>query len=406
MIWDVLLLSWTDYSINSAIDCFTTRYIQPYEMNGEDTLWCKLINCHFEDSFRNSVSLVSGNNIDFINCSLAGGGFVHDGTNPRYTLDIEPTTGDPDKHARNIKFTNCNFSRAINVVLGGTWGQALFSGCTIDASYKHPVNVGKVGYPWAFSLSSIGDWVLNGCKVIGSKADKSTICVHYNAYDTVSDFSENGGLKINDTNFEYCGFDANGRKLSLNNVNFKNSLRLFLVRKGNEIPRGDLLIRNLKLINVFDGTNFGSTPSSFVINNYHKGSIDIDGLQLIVDKALLEKEFVAGDFSRPGYRGAYISAGMSYCASNGYLAVAKNIYIEGYYKRINDAMGVSLVNRDWDSPNLPPADTFNVVSSVTGTASGTTVTGTATQTDVPANRVYGNRTTAIYQNCAMWGDYA
>lgn len=402
-------------SVNATIDCFTTRYTRPFEMDGDDILWCKLINCHFEDAYRNTLSLVAGNNIDFVNCTIMGGGYVHGGTNPRFCLDIEPTTGSARTHVRNVTFTNCTFARAINVIIGGTWGQCTFNACTIDASHKHAANADKLGYPWAISLSSLGDWYLNSCKVIGNKVDKSTICTHYNAYDTISDFAENGGLQINATDFQYCGFTGNGRKLSFSNVEFKNSLRPISIKKGSAVPQGDLRVRDLRLVNVFENTLGSGSSSSFVINVYHNGVIDIDGLSTTVDKTLLLKEFVAEDFTRTAYHGITVDRALASSANNGLLAVAKNVHSEGYYKRINDAFNLTKTARDWEKPNLPPADSKIISTTVTATltdgavvenvVTNKAVTGTGLQKDQPQDRVLGGRTTGYYQNCTMWGDY-
>lgn len=404
-------------SVNAAIDCLCTRYTRPYEMASEgDILWAKFVNCHFEDSYRNTLSLVAGNNIDFVNCNVWGGGFIQGGTNPRYSLDIEPTSGLIDNHARNIKFTNCNFARAINAVVGGTWGEAIFENCTIDASYKHP-NITQIGYPWAFTLSSLGDWKLNNCKIVGNATEKSTICTHYNAYDLISDFAENGWLKIHNTEFEYCGFNGNGRRLEVRNVIMKNSLRPFALRKGTEIPSVDVSIHKLKLINIFENTTGSGGNSSFSIGNFSTGQYDIDGIDILVDLPLLQKKFIPSDFGRSGYCGFIGGTGLNASAAAGHRVSVKNVYCEGFYKRLKDFLNASSgTYRDWELPNLAPANTDLVASSVaaallSGTVANNAVTnlnvsGTATQNNPIASRTMGGRTVATYKDCSMWGDYS
>ena len=413
-------------SINAPIDCFCTRYLRPHELLDGEVVWVKALNCHFEDAYRNTLSLVAGNDIEFTNCTILGGGFVHGGTNPRYCLDIEPTSGDPRFHARNIRFVNCDFARAINAVIGGTWGQCDFIGCTIDASYEHPLNIDKPGYPWAFTLSSIGDWALKSCKVIGKPDKKVTLCTHYNAHDLISDLAENGGLKLFDTEFEFCGFQGNGRRIEIDNVTFKNSLSPIVFRKGTQVPQSDIHIRELKLINVFEGAGTTGSGSSFSINSSNVGNVDIDGLKITVDAAMLRKKFTPAEFTREGnYFGIAVNAGLNNCAANGFLARASNVHIEGYYQRLQaftPAAGSD--GRDWESPNLPPANTDLVLSSVagtlnsaqvtgtvadtlvTGTVTNRTVTGSATQNNLIASRTLGGRTVATWKDCTMWGNYS
>jgi len=400
-------------SVNAAIDCFCTRYINDPGLAAGERVSVKAVNCIFDNAYRNSVSLVSGWHQMYINCDFLRGGYVYGGTNPKFCIDIEPTTA--SSSIKDLKFVSCLLSRARNAILGGTWGQAEFYGCTLDADNYYPDDVAKSGYPWAFNLSSQGDWTLNDCKVIGRKDTFSTITTHYNSYNVASEFSENGYLRIKNTEIENCGFVGNGRRLVIENVTAKNSLHSFDIRKGAEIPFADVRIKDLKLINVFDVIS-SSSFHSFFLHNSVNGDIDINGLTCEIDLSLLQLIPVS-KFTKTTYYGPGIYANTS--ASSGKKAMISNVHAAGYYKRLPAYLGIASPSasnfRDWGNPNLPPADTAVMTANVAATLTDGTVannvvtnkgvTGTATQNSDAGNRVLGGRTTPYWRNATMWGNY-
>lgn len=197
----------------------------------------------------------------------------------------------------------------------------------------------------------------------------------------------------------------------------KNSLRPFALRKGTEIPSVDVSIHKLKLINIFENTTGSGGSSSFSIGNFSTGQYDIDGIDILVDLPLLQKKFIPSDFGRSGYCGFIGGTGLNASAAAGHRVSVKNVYCEGFYKRLKDFLNASSgTYRDWELPNLAPANTDLVASSVaaallSGTVANNAVTnlnvsGTATQNNPIASRTMGGRTVATYKDCSMWGDYS
>lgn len=345
-------------SINSPIDCWYTAYANTTTSSME------VVNCTFDNSFRNTMSLVAGWNQTYTNCSVSGGGQVHGGTNPRYCLDIEPNTGADS--IEKLAFSNCHFFNAINVIIGGTWGQALFDNCTIDA-YGSTVP----GYPWAFNMSQ-GQWDFSNCKINGDPDYLQTLCVHYNAFVSGA-FQYTQYLKITGTSFYGCGFHGIGRKSFLQDCVFMNS-RVPVFYESTASGRHEVYVYNLTLINVIDVYNTGAgTTSSFAIKNTTEGPVIVDGLNCIIDPESLP---ASPSFVSNIVYGIYLaSAGLVTAEMK-----ISNVQMSGYYQKYPDATSQAQnasYFRDWGSPNLPPANT-------------------AGQTAGPG--------AAYYANCTMYGN--
>lgn len=399
-------------SINSPIDCLHTRYKNDYELENNEQLWLKAVNCFFDNSYRNTASLVKGWHQEYVNCDFLRGGYVQGGTQPKYCIDIEPTLS--SNSIKDINFVNCRFAQARNVLVGGVWAAANFVGCTFDASTPHPDDVAKKGYPWAFQMTG-GEWSLTGCKIFGRADTLDTICYHYNQYSVGGEFADSGYLRIKDTEMYGAGLQSNGRRIFIENVLAQNSLRPFVFEKGAASPQVDVNIKNLRLINVFDNSNAGTgTTASFAVKTNVNGIIDIDGVTVEIDPTSLAK-MPKELFTQSTYHGVYIPDTIS----SGKRSFVRNIHSEGFYKRLPSHLGVPENSgnfRDWGKPNLPPADTAVLTADVTATLTDGTVanntvtnkavTGSATQNSDAANRVLGGRTKTYWKNCTMWGDYS
>lgn len=399
-------------SINSPIDCLHTRYKNDYELTNGEQLWLKAVNCLFDNSYRNTASLVKGWHQEYVNCDFLRGGYVQGGTQPKYCIDIEPTLA--SNSIKDINFTNCRFALARNVLVGGVWAAANFVGCTFDASTPHPDDIAKNGYPWAFQMTG-GEWSLTGCKIFGRADTLDTICYHYNQYSVGGEFADSGYLRIKDTEMYGCGLQSNGRRIFIENVLAQNSLRPFVFERGAASPQVDVNIKNLRLVNVFDNSNAGTgTTASFAVKTNVNGIIDIDGVTVEVDPTSLAK-MPKELFTQSTYHGVYIPDSIS----SGKRSFVRNIHSEGFYKRLPSHLGVPENSgnfRDWGQPNLPPADTAVLTAGVTATLTDGTVanntvtnkavTGSATQNSDAANRILGGRTKTYWKNCTMWGNYS
>ncbi|MCX0343643.1 hypothetical protein NVV24_13445 [Acinetobacter radioresistens] len=399
-------------SENSPIDCFTTTFDTGFDAEGL-SCFATIVNCLFNNSYRNTVTVSKGHNIKFVNSFFQRGGFIHGGTNPRYCVDIEPNMAST---VVNSKFVNCTFSHGRNVLVGGVWSDSMFSNCTFDASYVHPDNavVGRQHFPWVFQFTA-GQWDIDNCKFVGRKDYMRNQCHHYNAYGSSYNFTDDVYLRIKNSTFVYCGLISAGRSISIENCTAQLSMCPFLFQGGTASPTHDVFIKNLRLTNVFDGSNVGTgAASSLTVANSIKGVVDIDGVICEVDERSIGKIPVSL-FEDINYFGVWLP---SQLGSYGRRARIRNVYCEGYYNRIHAYTGFTkstTKRRDWGAPNAAPADTDPVTSSVSATLTNGTVTnnvvanlavtGTATQNNAVASRTLGGRTTITWKDCTMWGDY-
>jgi len=398
-------------SENSPIDCFTTTFDTGFDAEGL-SCFATIVNCLFNNSYRNTVTVSKGHNIKFVNCVVQRGGFIHGGTNPRYCVDIEPNIAST---VVNSKWVNCTFSHGRNVLVGGVWSDSMFTNCTFDASYVHADNVDRQHFPWVFQFTA-GQWDLDNCKFVGRKDYMRNQCHHYNAYGNSYGFTDDVYLRIKNSTFVHCGLISAGRSISVENCLAQLSMCPFLFQGGTASPTHDVFIKNLRLVNVFDGTNVGAgAAASLTIANSVKGVVDVDGVICEVDERSLGKIPVSL-FEDISYFGVWMP---SQLGSYGRRARIRNVYCEGYYNRIHTYAGFAKnasKRRDWGAPNAAPIDTDLVVSNITASltngavannaVTNTAVTGTATQNNPVSSRTLGSRNTITWKDCTMWGDYA
>ena len=325
-------------SINSPIDCFLTAY------ENAVTSSMQVSDCTFDNSFRNTMSLVAGWNQTFVNCSISGGGQVQGGTNPKYCLDIEPdSVANP---IEKIAFSNCHFFNAVNVIAGGIWCEALFSNCTFDA-----YGSSLVGYPWVFSFGSC-QVELTGCKFNGKDGELANKASHY--YNiSVGAFQYSQYLKIIGCSFYGCGFQGVGVRSLLKDCLFMNSLYPVIYESGST-GRHEVTVENLTLINVIDGSNVGAGAyASFAVKSNTEGPVIIDGLNVIIDPDNLP---TSPSFTISVVHGIYLSSGGLATAE----MKVSNVQSSGFYQKYPDATSQTQNAsnfRDWGSPNLPQPNT-------------------------------------------------
>lgn len=404
-------------SINSPIDCLNVNFDNIVLERGLDC-FAKFVSCYFDNCYRNSITVGKGDNIEFVNVTASRGGYVHGGTNPRYCVDIEPNS--PSTTVKT-KWVNCTFSHGHNVLVGGVWSDSVFSNCVFDGSFVAPVNTDRHKFPWLFQFTA-GQWEIDNCKFIGRSDAMRNECHHYNAYGTGYNFTDDSYLRIKNSTWIHSGVISAGRSISIENCYAQLSMCPFLFQGGTAAPTHDVVVKNLRLSNVFDGNNLGSgAGASFTVATSIKGVVDIDGLTAEVDSRTLP-EMPKDLFTQVQYRGIHLPT----LSNSGYRRTAKNVHSEGYYKRIIAYLGLpenATYFRDWGTPNSAPSDTQTVNSSVAasvtnGEVTGTVVdgvltdakltnkavTGTATQTASGAVSI-GSVSGYYFRGCTMWGNF-
>jgi hypothetical protein len=339
-------------SINSPIDCFYTGYANSVTNSMQVT------NCVFSNSYRNTVSNVSGWNQQYTNCIIEGGGTVYTGTNPKYCIDIEPDSA--LSTIKNITYTNCLIQNAVNVLAGGIWaGNVLFNGCTF--------NDGAAG-PFYMAWFRGGEFTLNNC-LFDHSGYNGVINLDN---PTTGEFANSQFVSMTGCVCQGVGVRGYQSHMIFQSNTFTNSKQAFILR-GTGTPQ-NIIVRNLNLINVFDIENFGSGRySSFQITSEADGYIDIDGLQIRIEPAMLP----GSGFTTGVAYGIYLDPTLANVE-----AKVSNVQIAGFYQKYPIATSQALnpsFFRDWGSPGLPPANT-------------------AGQTAGPGS-IY-------YANCTMYGNSA
>jgi hypothetical protein len=344
-------------SINSPIDCFLTSYSNTNDCS------MQVSNCTFDNSFRNTMSLVAGWNQSYVNCDITGGGKVQGGTSPRYCLDIEPNSA--SNPIKNIKFSNCRFSNAESVLIGGAWCEAHFSNCDLNCIGSTVAN-----YPWAFSFGQAQVTIANS-KINGDPNYLESRGVSYPVYVTGA-YKEDQYLKITGCEFYGCGINLIGRRTIIENTLVMNS-KYPVLANSSLTYKHTVHVNGLILLNVIDGNNYGAGAySSFVISNTVEGPVIINDLRAMIDDTSLP---VSPSFVVSKAYGIFLSSS----SLTGEMKLS-NIHCSGFYQKYPTATGQTLSAsnfRDWASPNLPPANT-------------------AGQTAAPAS-IY-------YANCTMYGN--
>lgn len=396
-------------SVNSPIDCLNVNMDSNYLDYDSFAIFAS---CYFDNSYRNTITCGKGENIKFTDCIVSRGGWVHGGTQPRYCVDIEPNFS---SITVKTQWVNCTFSHGFNVLVGGVWAESIFTGCLFDASFVHPSNIDKPSFPWVFQMTA-GRWDVDNCVFVGRSDYMRNQCHHFNTYNDTYAITGDSYLRIKNSTFRQCGLISSGRSVSIENCFGQLSMCPWYFQGGTAAPKHDVFIKNLRLVNVFDGNNQGGGSfSSFTLAKSILGTIDIDGLSCEVDASSLNK-IPASLFT--GYQSQYGIWIPNEAGSNGNRCSIKNVYCEGYYNRLHSYLGIAkstAQRRDWCRPNLPPANTALINSTVTASltdgavasnaVTNKAVTGSAVQVDTIANRTLGGRTTPYYRDCTMWGDY-
>lgn len=322
------------------------------------------INCKFEHSFRNTVSIVGGHNILFKGCQVKKGGTVHSGTSPRVCLDLE--TDGATWVVEEIRFENCLFEEGLSDLLSTTRCQSMFVGCIFNLLGTDS----DVGAERGFILID-SKVEFSGCRFVNIATGATKFfglnrCV---ASETGS-YAKTTYTHIRGCTFEGCGLTAGGgqHNLILENTTFRNSL--FPVYIADLSAVSDVHIRNLTLINVVDRYNAngtgGGTYSGFMIKEQCEARlIDIDGLTVMWDgnKLPADDDEFRGDFRTYGLT---IQPTM---ASTGVLKVC-NVHVSGYRRKlpayysfsadVNNFRDILWIGKFGSVTNTAPADTASL----------------------------------------------
>lgn len=340
------------------------------------------INCRFSRAFRNALSVISGNNQQYTNCTIEYGGAIAGGTAPKAACDLEPNSH--TDLLRDVTFTNCTFKSAgVNLNLSVSWtGNARFVGCTL---VQEDLTSTSASWRWVTGCSEVTfDACKFRCTGIAAKAYFWMPQIDTAGSFTGALFEQTQYTRFSGCEFESVGFFGQGKSCSIESTTFKNSA-CPVVFEQSSTAINDIRLRGVKLTNVIDVANFGSgSTSAFAIKaSVTAKRIEIDGLTVSFDSAKLPA--VTTDLS-PGAYAAYGALIIPTLAASGAYKIS-NLHVEGFYRKLPTFFGKTLNTsnfRDWCQTVSPsditcPADT-----------SGVTTT---------AGSIY-------WKNCTMYGDAA
>lgn len=300
-------------------------------------------NCRFDTSFRNSVSLVGGDNQKFVNCDFLNGGYVHEGTLPRACLDIEC---DGAAFAlRNLQFANCRFQRCRNIAIGIIWSQAKFDNCRIVLEGE-TVGTADDDHPWPFSTrDSLLEF--NGCefynlKTTGVGAFRSRCYTYPTGVFGAGPFSAIQRTTIRNCSFEGVGFYQQGKhSVVMENVTFRNSL--FPVVFDQTDVDSSVILKNVTLTNVGDSVNtFGGAFAALIFRLCAATVIDISGLLIQFDSKQLPAD--VGTSTWKGSFGTGRAYGLYFVPVTTSKSSIKmcDVHVKGYWRTLPTYYGVAL----------------------------------------------------------------
>lgn len=254
-------------------------------------------NCLFDTAFRNTVSLVGGDNQTYTNCEFRNGGRVGGGAQPKACLDIEADGGAFAIY--NIAFVNCLFYGGKSYCAASNWAAARFTGCTF-------VTTGDADSPASGQCPIIcrdSQLEVENCTFRNEATDadrfKSYIYVFSSRfYDTPgypSPFDETYRVTIRGCTLEGVGLHVDGKnRLLVENCTFSNSLWPIYV--GDVDATSTIVLRNLYLLNMADALPItGAYPTGFCIANACDAkTIDIENVLIEFDGARLPQPVATG----------------------------------------------------------------------------------------------------------------
>ncbi len=363
-------------SINSVIDCLVTYIEQPDTVSvgahvKEGSCSFEAVNCHFDNAYRNTVSVISGYHQKFVNCNMNRGGNVHGGFSPRSCVDIEPDIA--SRTVKDLRFVNCSFADSFYATVTATCCEDVkFIGCRVKsiANAGHGGGTGDT-YPRRLVQSVDGQIEFHGCHFQGDTTYRDGAIYGLEPFNPASAHFADAGIKLIGCTLDSCGIYNDSRSLQIEQTTVRNS-KFPVLPTGGSATCKYLMIRGLSLINVIDGNNWGGgADSAFSIPATGDSTdIDIDGLTVRIVPELLG----GVNISKTG-----IVMGM-WVAGHDRLKMC-NVHVAGYWKKYATHYGLassSFIHRDWNSPNAPPADT-------------------AGQTAAPGSG-------GFYRNCTEYGD--
>lgn len=235
------------------------------------------INCEFGDSWRNSVSVITGANHKFTKCRIYRGGKVRNGTNPRACVDIEP-----DIHewpVINCTFEDCSIEDGNNQLCNTTWSRAKWVNC--DFRIMNPDN----SIRWAFIAGSSEVDFIN-CNFYDDVQRAGNFwCYPHAGIYSGGFFGPTQYVNLEGCKFQGVGYYGQGKNQSLSSCKFINSRYPVFFEQYNPDGLGiirSITVKNCSLVNVVDVNNYGSGPSSAfaVKTSVTPDRLIIDGLDV------------------------------------------------------------------------------------------------------------------------------
>lgn len=340
--WPALTMERVE-SVNAVRDCvllnfegFNSGATQPSLQTGVEQS-AKLSQCTFDKSWRNTLTIASGANIQVSDSSISGGGRVGTGTLPRCCMDIEPDGA--DYVVRDILFSNCIFRDAPGQLISVVWSQVRFTGCT----FKCEPPFDTLHWP-LIAVSSQVDFI--GCSFV-DLIDRNAYLWYYPGYGT-GVFAATEYMNVRGCTFDGCGFLGQGYHTTIEGCEFSNSKFPVLFLETTE-PVKDITVRNCNLVNVVDIANAGSGPmASFAIHESITCSVLVDGVTSRFDPGRLPAGL---DLTTDNGSGLVVAHGVCIDPSPAADAEVKimNVHSSGWYRKYTTAFGIppSGFRSDW-----------------------------------------------------------
>lgn len=353
--------------INSVRDCVLVNFqadngvYAPPSIGRHSDTGIKFTDCNFSDSWRNTLTIASGSHLKFVDCRIARGGKVANGTNPRACIDIEPDIA--TSPVTDLVFTNCSIEDGNNQLVSQVWSEARWEACTFNI--KSPDNT----YRWAWmGTASHVDFV--GCSFNDTTNYQGYVwAMTSNGIYATGRYAKSQYISLQGCSFNGVGYFGQSKSHHLQGNKFLNSR--FPVLFEQSIARVEnIVVRECSLVNVVDTNNYSSgTVAAFSVKlTVTPTYVEVDGLDVKFDPTAVPAGVsFASTLS--------IAHGVSIAPTLSSISACKvsNVNVSGYWRKYPALYGYtpSGLFSDWGNTSggagAAPADS-------TGTIAGPGVT--------------------------------
>jgi hypothetical protein len=283
--------------VNAACDCLYVYYDK--EGNKKNISSLKVTNCLLSNSYRNTLSLICGSNVEFTDTIIEGGGRIHDGISPKAGVDLEPDN--EEVLSELVTFTRCTFreSEGYPITGGRSYGKVSFNDCLVQVNKKRK---NEADQNWIIVLQG-GQITFNRCKIEDKINYNSAVFFYFPV--TYGQFTKNEYTKYIECEFEGVGVLGVGWDMYFDKCKFKNSLNNISFYPDQEKSKS-ITLTNCEFINIFE-SNRVYNSSLYLESNAYPTTINISNISFSINQETIPEEIKKSYQIPQGFRRYYVN---------------------------------------------------------------------------------------------------